>query len=194
MQYVWLAISWVLFGLVHSVFAASKIKQWAKKIMQSRYAYYRLIYSSLATIALALVLYYYFSVPQQLLWADSLVEKAIAVAIFIPAVVIMAVTIKKYFMDLSGIDVLLKRTAAPAHLEQTGLHKYMRHPLYSGTLLFVWSIFVWQPSLTNLVSCICITLYTRIGIYFEEKKLVLEFGDAYKQYAKKTPMLVPGIR
>lgn len=162
--------------------------------MQSRYTYYRPAYSLLATITLLLVLYYHFSILPKLLWANSAAEKTIAVFLFIPAIIIMAISIKKYFMNLSGIDVLLKRPPTQPQLETTGLHRYMRHPLYSGTLLFAWSIFVWQPSLTNLISCICITMYTRIGIYFEEKKLLLEFGHAYKQYAKKTPMLVPGIK
>ena len=48
-----------------------------------------------------------------------------------------------------------------------------------------------HPSLSNLISCSCITVYTIIGIYFEEKKLVKDFGESYIQYRDETPMLIP---
>ncbi len=128
-----------------------------------------------------------------MLWQNSLAEKIAAATLSIPAVIILVAAAKKYFLDLSGIDVLLKRLPVQAHLEQTGLHKWVRHPLYTGTLLLVWCIFLWNPSLANLISAACITLYTRIGIYFEEKKLVQLFGEEYIVYASKVPMLIPGF-
>jgi protein-S-isoprenylcysteine O-methyltransferase Ste14 len=35
------------------------------------------------------------------------------------------------------------------------------------------------------------TLYIIIGAYFEERKLLRDFGDAYAGYKRKTPMLIP---
>ncbi len=99
---------------------------------------------------------------------------------------------KKYFADLSGIDALTGKTATQ-HLETTGVHALVRHPLYTVTILFVWSLFLWQPLISNVISCICITIYTRIGIYFEEKKLVRLFGKHYQLYQVKVPMLIPKI-
>jgi len=32
-----------------------------------------------------------------------------------------------------------------------------------------------------------------IGTYFEERKLLREFGKAYADYKKSTPMLIPGM-
>jgi protein-S-isoprenylcysteine O-methyltransferase Ste14 len=37
------------------------------------------------------------------------------------------------------------------------------------------------------------TLYILIGAYFEERKLLREFGAAYVEYKKKTAMLIPGL-
>jgi protein-S-isoprenylcysteine O-methyltransferase Ste14 len=45
-----------------------------------------------------------------------------------------------------------------------------------------------------LALIIGLSAYTIIGAYFEERKLLLEFGDAYAEYRRKTPMLVPGLR
>ena len=38
------------------------------------------------------------------------------------------------------------------------------------------------------------TLYILIGAYFEEKKLVREFGTAYQEYKSRTPMLIPFMK
>jgi protein-S-isoprenylcysteine O-methyltransferase Ste14 len=89
--------------------------------------------------------------------------------------------------------VLLKKQIAPV-LEKGGLHAYMRHPLYSGTLLFIWALFLIFPFMGNLIACVIITVYTLIGIRMEEKKLVIEFGEEYKSYAHQTPMLIPTFR
>jgi protein-S-isoprenylcysteine O-methyltransferase Ste14 len=36
------------------------------------------------------------------------------------------------------------------------------------------------------------TIYILVGAYFEERKLLREFGQAYAEYKAKTPMLLPG--
>ena len=38
------------------------------------------------------------------------------------------------------------------------------------------------------------TLYFIIGGMVEEKRLVAEFGDAYRVYRMRTPMLIPGLK
>lgn len=76
-------------------------------------------------------------------------------------------------------------------LEQTGLHKFMRHPLYFGTLLFAWGLFLVFPYVNNLIAVLVMTGYILIGIIFEEKKLMIEFGESYRNYRQKVPMLIP---
>ena len=78
-----------------------------------------------------------------------------------------------------------------AHLDTTGIHQFVRHPLYLGTLLFVWAWFLFSPLVTNLITCIMISLYIWIGMYFEEKKLVQEFGAEYISYQQRVPMIIP---
>lgn len=36
-----------------------------------------------------------------------------------------------------------------------------------------------------------LSLYLVIGALYEERKLVLEFGQAYQEYRERTPMLIP---
>ena len=188
--YYLLIIAWLIFGLLHSVLAADFIKEPAKRILKQGYKFYRLGYSLFAILSLLAVLYYHFTSAKILLWQPPLMETAVAVFFVLTGLGIMLVCIKKYFLDLSGIDAILG-TQHSTVLQLNGLHKYVRHPLYFGTLLFVWALFFWYPYTNNLVSCICITLYTIAGMWFEEKKLVIEYGEAYRDYQKKTAALVP---
>ena len=45
--------------------------------------------------------------------------------------------------------------------------------------------------LVDIVTNIILIIYVVIGTKLEEKKLVLEFGDAYVKYQKEVPMLIP---
>jgi protein-S-isoprenylcysteine O-methyltransferase Ste14 len=128
-----------------------------------------------------------------LLWRPITAEKIFSGIMFISGLTIMVVCIRKYFFDLSGINVFFNYQAPPEKLQVDGLNKYVRHPLYSGTLFFAWSFFLWEPRLSNFISCLCVLIYTLIGIRYEERKLLKTFGDDYKNYAAKVPMLFAKI-
>jgi protein-S-isoprenylcysteine O-methyltransferase Ste14 len=104
----------------------------------------------------------------------------------------MVICINKYFYEMSGLQAI-KNTEAKITLQQSGLHKYVRHPLYLGTLLFIGGLFLVFPLISNLIASIVITAYVLIGIRLEEKKLKHQFGDAYIEYAKRVPRLIPQI-
>ena len=187
-----LILLWILFGLIHSVLASATVKRLVMQIMGQRYKYYRPIYSLIATVTLIILVHYHFSCVDTILWRPGVIEKIIATLCILSGFAIMAICTWKYFLDLSGVGVLLG-IENPIGLQETGMHAYVRHPLYSGTILFVWGIFLGYPYWNNLISCICLTLYTVIGMYFEEKKLVIEYGEAYQNYQAKVPALMPVI-
>ncbi len=104
----------------------------------------------------------------------------------------MMVAIYKYFNLLSGVRSLYQEKQV-AELKVDGVHKYMRHPLYTGTLLFLWGVFFIFPYVNNLIAVLLITLYVLIGIKYEERKLVVEFGDSYRNYQLTVPKLIPRL-
>lgn len=73
-----------------------------------------------------------------------------------------------------------------------GFYRMVRHPLYLFSILFFWL----SPSmsLNSLVFNIGVTLYFIIGAYFEERKLLRVFGEAYAEYKRRTPFLIPGVK
>jgi protein-S-isoprenylcysteine O-methyltransferase Ste14 len=87
----------------------------------------------------------------------------------------------------------LRGQGHPEHTQQLsvdGYYRYVRHPLYAFSLIFIWltPLMSWNILAFNIGA----TLYLTIGTFFEEQKLRMEYGEEYATYAKKTPMLMPG--
>jgi protein-S-isoprenylcysteine O-methyltransferase Ste14 len=81
-----------------------------------------------------------------------------------------------------------KTAAAPVVLKRNGLLGVVRHPMYFALILYLWcQIFRTMDLVINTL----LTLYVIIGTWLEERKLVLEFGEAYLRYQKQVPMLIP---
>ena len=191
-DHIILVLLWLLFGILHSVLAAG----WWKRIMQrwlgAHYKYYHFAYSVFAALSLIVILIFQYSMQSRLLFTLPGWAKVLLGLPALAGVAIMLVVIRKYFFSLSGISVFYKQQA-PVVLEQDGLHRYMRHPLYFGTLLFIWSLFFLFPYLHNGLACLVITGYTILGAMIEEKKLVVQFGEKYIAYKKQVPMLIPRL-
>ncbi len=84
-------------------------------------------------------------------------------------------------------------TQAPStpKLITTGIYSRVRHPAY----LFTVGSWLLTPimGLDRLLFAGGMVAYLFIGIRFEEKKLLEKFGDAYRLYREKTPMLIPKL-
>jgi len=74
----------------------------------------------------------------------------------------------------------------------SGLYHYVRHPLYTFGLLILW--LTPNMSINSLIVYVSLTVYILVGAYFEERKLLREFGKEYADYKTATPMLIPGLK
>jgi len=96
-------------------------------------------------------------------------------------------------IDMFGLDPILKnlRVKPSPSMPFTirGPYRWVRHPLYLFMIVLFWSC----PSLTadRLLFNILWTIWVVIGTILEERDLVDDFGDAYRDYQANVPMLVP---
>ncbi len=192
-QHSILAILWITYCVVHSLFASIRVKIYLEEKLGYLFRYYRLSYSLFATITLVFIVYYQFSITSILLFKSSLIGYLSLILFVIPGFILMLISIYKYFRLLSGIRALYHKKEISI-LRVEGIHKYIRHPLYSGTLLFISGIFFIFPFLSYFIAALIIALYVIVGVRLEEKKLLLEFGDSYKAYRANVPMLIPNFK
>lgn len=70
-----------------------------------------------------------------------------------------------------------------------GPYRYVRHPMMTGLIIALWA----TPHMTvgHALFAGSMTAYVLVGIWFEEQALLEAFGDAYRQYRRETPALVP---
>jgi protein-S-isoprenylcysteine O-methyltransferase Ste14 len=188
-----LVFLWIIYCLLHSVLAATKVKLFFKKNTGKLFRYYRLAYSLFSTFTLISLLFFQYSFISPVIINSVFMKYASMIIFVIPGLVIMIISIFKYFKLLSGIRSLYL-PLPPSSLKLGGIHKYVRHPLYSGTVLFIWGLFFIFPMLNNLIAVLIISVYILIGIRFEEKKLLLEFGNLYEEYISQVPMLIPRFK
>ncbi len=73
-------------------------------------------------------------------------------------------------------------------IEKGGVLGVIRHPFYTGSLLVIWT---GNLDMTRLIINVILSLYLVIGTMLEEKKLITEFGDVYRNYQQDVSMLFP---
>lgn len=97
------------------------------------------------------------------------------------------------FFDPFGRLPIRNFLSGKSHRSQSftvsGPYLWVRHPLYFFSLLLIWSC----PDLylDRLLFNLLWTLWIIMGTVLEEKDLVSDLGDDYRQYQKNIPMLIP---
>ena len=192
-SHLWLGLGWIAYGGLHSILASSVCKDWFEKQLKGYFRYYRLFYIIFASISLIILLYWLWITPSFRFWNPGILSKISGILITITGIIIMAICIRKYLHSLQIIKT--PGTEDPDQvLYQQGLHSYIRHPLYLGTFLFIWGTFLIIPYASLFVSYLIITVYTLVGIRYEEKKLVKVFGGNYIRYMQQVPMILPRLK
>jgi methanethiol S-methyltransferase len=181
-----------LFAVQHSVMARKWFKDaWTrivpKPIERSTYV----LFSSLALI----LLFWQWRPLGGVVWS---VENPIGVIVlrslfaFGWALVLVSTFLINHF-DLFGLRqvwyYLLDRSEPEMRFVTPALYRLVRHPLYVGWFFAFWM----TPTMTyaHLLFALATTAYILLAIQFEERDLVREHGDLYKNYQRSVPMLVP---
>ena len=186
-----LVVTLSLYYGLHSFLAASSVKNqlvqslWLKK-------YYRIIYNLIAVIGLLVVYYVYTIMEKEAVWQTTIWTKIIGLGSSFSGIWVIYQAMKGYAVRaFLGLDDVSVDNTKEVSLQTAGFNGYVRHPLYFGTLLLVGGILILFPNTGTLVVAVLTVFYLLIGIQLEERKLIQEYGQAYLDYQKKVPMLLP---
>jgi protein-S-isoprenylcysteine O-methyltransferase Ste14 len=185
-----------VFAVQHSVMARPAFKRWWTKFVPEPIE--RSTYVFAATAALALLLWQWRPIATPVVWS---VENHIAVialntVFWLGWAILLISTFLINHFELFGLRQVFAKmigAKAPDPVFRTPFfYRHVRHPIYLGFLLGFWS----TPNMTagHLLFAIATTGYILIGIYFEERDLVAQFGDRYRRYRKQVGMLLPWPR
>jgi len=95
------------------------------------------------------------------------------------------------FALLSSAWKVLYQAQRAHRLATTGVYAKVRHPQYDAFVLIMFGFLLqWPTLLTLLMFPVLVWMYMHLARR-EEREAVEEFGDAYLQYAKKTPAFFP---
>lgn len=182
-----------LFGLQHSIMA----RKWFKDFFTTYFP--KPIERSTFVLISGLVLFLLVNQWQPMggvIWtveAGSVLYYAIYVLFFAGWAILFISSFLINHFDLFGLRQtfleLQNKPYTQLQFKVISFYKYVRHPLYFGMLLGMWATPI--MSVTHLLLAIAITVYVVIGTLFEEKDLVRDFGNTYKAYQAKKPMLIP---
>lgn len=182
-----------LFAIQHSVMARRGFKRWWTRIVSP--AVERSTYVLAATGALALMMWQWRPIPEPVIWSiEDPVGVALVQAVFwLGWVVLLASTFLISHFELFGVRQVFARLAGrklpEPEFRTPGFYRFVRHPIYLGFLLAFWA----TPVMTagHLLFSVATTGYILIGIWFEERDLVAQFGDRYRSYRSQVGMLLP---
>jgi methanethiol S-methyltransferase len=190
---VWLIITIALWGLVHSLLASMSFKNLLRKILGDGFMkFYRALYNIVAVISFAPILYLMIALPNSILYQVPAPWKYLLMAgQGISVLFLLIAVLQTDLLSFAGLRQLIE-AEKPGNLVTGGLYRMVRHPLYTFSLLILWL----SPSMTvnSFVVYTALTTYVLIGIVFEERKLMREFGNDYANYKLITPMLLPGLK
>ena len=147
-----LAIAWIVYCVLHSVLAAANVKTYMERWLGKNFRYYRLAYTLLAFVGLVAILLYQVSIPSPVLFQSAGAIQWVGIVLAAIGASFVMLNIFKYFMQLSGVRWLTQENP-PVKLERQGFHKFVRHPLYLSTFLFIWGlwlVFIYNTQITGL--------------------------------------------
>ncbi len=206
-----------VYGSLHSLLASQRAKDWAgKRLGPGGKRYYRLGFNLIGGITALLLFYLAWRLPDAALYQIPFPWILVTLVLQLVGGLGLLVGVGQTgTIAFLGLDVFFPRRKPrppsplqvldttltgvqgargtwkprPTGLVTGGLYRWVRHPLYSCGLLILWLV----PSMTwNLLAlALGLSGYILVGIQFEERRLLREFGPVYKIYRRQTPMLIP---
>ncbi|HKX40221.1 MAG TPA: isoprenylcysteine carboxylmethyltransferase family protein [Burkholderiaceae bacterium] len=181
-----------VFALQHSVMARPAFKRWWTRFVPE--AMERSTFVLLASASLML-LFMQWRPLDAVVWdlSGRLAGAALVALCVLGWGLVLASTFQIDHFELFGIKQVWARLvgrALPAPTFRVPLfYRHVRHPIYLGFMLAFWSTPVMSAG--HLLFAAVTSGYILVGIWFEERDLVAQFGQRYREYREQVGMLLP---
>lgn len=183
------AIILVLFGLHHSIAARSSFKEKLNQFMPA--AMERSTYVMASGVFMFVICLYWQPLAGTVWNTDNTIAILLLKAVHVLGWLILVVaTFEIDHFHLMGLKQSFTMNPADGNeLKENFLYRIVRHPIQTGILMGIWSTA--HMSMTQFMLSTGMTLYIFIGLYYEEKSLISQFGETYLDYKKRVPGLIP---
>jgi protein-S-isoprenylcysteine O-methyltransferase Ste14 len=160
------------------------------------FRFYRLFYNFVALSTVIPLIYYSYNLKGDVIfiWQGYIMILKYVLLIF--TLILFLSGYLKYdtsaFIGIRQINSGKKYTAlsSSGKLDSSGILGIVRHPWYLAALIFIW-ISYREMYVSRLTVNIILTIYLVAGTILEERKLIIELGDDYRNYMSKVSMLFP---
>jgi protein-S-isoprenylcysteine O-methyltransferase Ste14 len=189
----WIIFAVAFWGFFHSFNSTFGVKEFFRRVLGDGFMkFYRLAFNVFAVLTFLPIPVLLILLPSNLIYRVRSPFNLMMIAgqVFFAACLLTAIFQFGilYFLGLRQ----LAEAPGERKLVTSGSYAVVRHPFYTFFLLFLWLTPVMTVHL--LLVYLCLTIYIHAGIYFEERKLLREFGEQYIEYRSNTPMLIPGLK
>ena len=184
----------VLFGVQHSVMARRGFKHWWTRIVPEIVE--RSTYVVASSLALAALMAFWQPIAAPVAWrvdgpAAGLLWAGFGIGWTIVAISTFLLDHFELFGLRQAFSALLGRPEPAVELRTPLFYRHVRHPLYLGFLVTFWSVPVMTAG--HLLFSLGMSAYILVGIAFEERDLVRQFGERYLVYRRQVGMLLPRL-
>ena len=194
MKYWILGLLWITYCSLHSGLITPEVSSFLKQRLGDKYKYFRLFYNIFAVVSLIPVIYFTYSIRQTqfFTWEGYLIP--IRYLLLVIGLLILYDGARHYdmltFLGLKQIrdNITHNLINTSGKIDSSGILGVIRHPFYSASIRLLW---VNNLDTSILIVNLILSLYLIIGTFLEERKLIHEFGNEYKDYQKKVSMLFP---
>jgi protein-S-isoprenylcysteine O-methyltransferase Ste14 len=183
-----------LFGVQHSVMARPAFKRWWTRVIPPSAE--RSTYVLATNICLIVLIVAWRPITTDIWHVVAQPWRALLTVVsFVGWLMVLVSTFLIDHFDLFGLRQVIARLTGRRAVEHEFatpfLYRMVRHPIYTGFLIAFWA----TPTMTlgHLTFAAGMTGYILLAVPFEERDLVQIFGDRYRDYRRRVPMLIPGL-
>jgi protein-S-isoprenylcysteine O-methyltransferase Ste14 len=193
LRYLLLALAWTAYCTLHSAMISETATGFLKRRLGDSFRFYRLFFNSIAMLTLIPVLWYSHSLRQAAIFRWEGVWLVPQYLLLGCGILLVVAGGRHYRLgQFVGISQLRGASsgglATGGGIDSSGVLGVVRHPWYTAVVLLLWAR---DLDMAALVGNGVLTVYIFVGTLLEERKLVHEFGDAYRSYQERVSMFVP---